>query len=234
MRVAVLIDGQFFLRRLRSLHRDDKDFDPWDAEKIADDLHKYALDHCRYAKYDGQQKNEKKEANILYRVFFYDCPPFTGRVHSPLTNKLINFSKSKVAAFQNQLIDELKKKRKVALRLGELRNVENNWVIRSRAISALFKRKRKLEDLTDDDISFELKQKQVDMKIGLDIASLAYKKLVDRIILVAGDSDFVPAAKVARREGIDFVLDPMWQHINEDLFEHIDGLNSVCKKPKTS
>jgi len=47
------------------------------------------------------------------------------------------------------------------------------------------------------------------MKIGLDISSLAYKKSVDQIILIAGDSDFVPAAKLAQREGIDFVLDPM-------------------------
>ncbi len=64
------------------------------------------------------------------------------------------------------------------------------------------------------------------MRIGLDIASLAYKKQIDQIILIAGDSDFVPAAKLARREGIDFILDPMWAIIKENLFEHIDGLMS--------
>ena len=64
------------------------------------------------------------------------------------------------------------------------------------------------------------------MKIGLDIASLSHKKQVDRIVLIAGDSDFVPAAKHARREGIDFVLDSMGQKINSDLFEHIDGLTT--------
>ena len=69
------------------------------------------------------------------------------------------------------------------------------------------------------------------MKIGIDIASLAYKKLVKKIILVAGDSDFVPAAKLARREGVDFVLDPMWNHIAEDLNEHIDGLKSYFPNP---
>lgn len=69
------------------------------------------------------------------------------------------------------------------------------------------------------------------MKIGLDIASLAYKKLVDQIILIAGDSDFVPAAKHARREGIDFILDPMWHTIKPDLFEHIDGLQTRVSKP---
>jgi uncharacterized LabA/DUF88 family protein len=42
----------------------------------------------------------------------------------------------------------------------------------------------------------------------LDIASVAYKRQADQIVLVAGDADFVPAAKLARREGIDFILDP--------------------------
>lgn len=72
-----------------------------------------------------------------------------------------------------------------------------------------------------------LRQKGVDMRIGLDITSITLKKQADTIILVTGDSDFVPAAKLARREGVEFILDPMWQSIGDDLFEHIDGLVSV-------
>ena len=64
------------------------------------------------------------------------------------------------------------------------------------------------------------------MKLGIDVASLVLKKQVDQIILISGDSDFVPAAKLARREGIDFVLDPLWTHVSPDLFEHIDGMKS--------
>ena len=64
------------------------------------------------------------------------------------------------------------------------------------------------------------------MKIGIDISSLSYKKQVDQIVLIAGDSDFVPAAKLARREGIDFILDPLNKAIKPDLFEHIDGKKS--------
>ena len=79
---------------------------------------------------------------------------------------------------------------------------------------------------------FISQQKGVDMRIGIDIASLAYKKQVDQIILIAGDSDFVPAAKLARREGIDFILDPMGAVIRPDLFEHIDGLESPWKNTK--
>jgi uncharacterized LabA/DUF88 family protein len=69
------------------------------------------------------------------------------------------------------------------------------------------------------------------MKIGLDVSALAYKRLVDQIVLVAGDSDFVPAAKLARREGIDFIPDPMWHRIRSDLNEHIDGLRSTAPRP---
>ena len=85
--------------------------------------------------------------------------------------------------------------------------------------------KLKVEDIQLQDLSLMMKQKGVDMRIGVDIASLAYKKQVNQIILIAGDSDFVPAAKLARREGIDFVLDPLGAKIKENLFEHIDGLN---------
>ena len=43
---------------------------------------------------------------------------------------------------------------------------------------------------------------------------------MDKIVLIAGDSDFVPAAKFARREGIDFVLDAMGASIKPGLSEH--------------
>lgn len=71
------------------------------------------------------------------------------------------------------------------------------------------------------------------MKIAVDISSMAFKKQVDQIILIAGDSDFVPASKLARREGIDFILDPMWAHIRPTLNEHIDGIHSCIEKPSS-
>ncbi len=69
------------------------------------------------------------------------------------------------------------------------------------------------------------------MRIGLDIASIALKRQATIIVLVSGDADFVPAAKLARREGIQFVLDPLWQNISPDLFEHIDQLRSGFYRP---
>lgn len=64
------------------------------------------------------------------------------------------------------------------------------------------------------------------------LSSLALKRQVRQIVLMAGDADFVPAAKLARREGVDFVLDPMWSAIPQGLVEHIDGMRSVCPRPQ--
>ena len=70
------------------------------------------------------------------------------------------------------------------------------------------------------------------MRLGLDIASITLKRQASIIILVTGDSDFVPAAKLARREGVRVILDPLWQSVRDSLFEHIDGLYSGFARPK--
>lgn len=114
----------------------------------------------------------------------------------------------------------------MVLRLGELSDEYASHTITPSALKDICSGKKTISDLKEDDFFISFKQKGVDMKIGLDIASLAYKKQIDQIILIAGDSDFVPAAKLARREGIDFILDPMRALIKDHLFEHIDGLKS--------
>ena len=119
------------------------------------------------------------------------------------------------------------------MRLGELLDSSTGYTLTADAVKKLCKKEITVDDLTENDFTIKIQQKGVDMRIGLDIASMAQKRLVDQIILIAGDSDFVPAAKHARREGIDFILDPLWQPIKQNLFEHIDGLNSKVPKPGT-
>lgn len=178
-----------------------------------------------------KQIDGRKIRRELYRIFFYDCPPLTKKVHNPVTKKAIDLSKTPSAIWRNVFHDELRRLRKVALRLGYVNEDMAHWAIRPDKVKELFNGQVAVAQLTDKDVRYTAQQKGVDMRIGLDIASLAYKKQVDQIILVSGDSDFVPAAKLARREGIDFILDPMWATIRDDLHEHIDGLRSVIKRP---
>lgn len=114
--------------------------------------------------------------------------------------------------------------------MGTLADTNAHFQLNPDKTKALCLGQISVSDLTANDFTISFAQKGVDMKIGLDISSLAYKKQVDQIILIAGDSDFVPAAKLARREGIDFILDPMEATIRPDLFEHIDGLKSCWKR----
>ncbi len=70
------------------------------------------------------------------------------------------------------------------------------------------------------------------MRIGLDIASTALERQADVIVLMSGVADFVQAAKLSRRKGVKFILDPLWQDIPVGLHEHIDGLTSGFSRPR--
>ncbi|MDR1759468.1 MAG: NYN domain-containing protein [Fibrobacter sp.] len=148
-----------------------------------------------------------------------------------MLKKSKDFGKSDTFKWVNDFHNELKKKRKVALRMGRLAGDTAHFALSEKVTKQIFNGKKRIEDIAEDDFALNIRQKGVDMKIGIDISSLAYKRLVEQVVLIAGDSDFVPVAKLARREGIDFILDPMWAPINPELFEHIDGLRSV-RKPK--
>jgi uncharacterized LabA/DUF88 family protein len=186
--------------------------------------------HCMCLKHLQQREGNRRIRRKLYRIFFYDCRPLSKKVHNPITRQCIDFSKSPTAQWRIDFHNELRQLRKVALRFGYLNERSGHWEIRENALKRLFSREIGLDDLTERDVRYDVSQKGVDMRIGLDIASMCFKKQVDQIILISGDSDFVAAAKLARREGIDFILDPMWASIRPDLNEHIDGLRSVFER----
>ena len=191
-------------------------------EKRAAELRAYCSAHLKH--------EQRYDDRGLYRIFYYDCPPLAKTVYHPLLKRGIDFRHSDTYSWTNTFFEELKKQRKVALRLGELSDAYASYEISDSALKDICSGAKTINDLKESDFSISFQQKGVDMRIGLDIASLAYKKQIDQIILIAGDSDFVPAAKLARREGIDFILDPMWATIKDNLFEHIDGLMSQWKR----
>ena len=81
--------------------------------------------------------------------------------------------------------------------------------------------------LTDSDFRPDLQQKGVDTKIGLDLAWISYEKICNNVILVTGDSDFVPAIKTARRNGVFVTLYTLNHAIMPLLRENVDILNTT-------
>lgn len=210
IKTAILVDGAFYRKRAYNLFGD---LSPQDRAK---ELSSYCHRHIK----------EEKDGASLYRVFYYDCPPITKKIYHPFLKKQIDLSQTPDYEWANEFFKELKHQRKFALRLGRLAEEQAQFVIKPDSFKKILNGSKKLEDLTENDFTLSIAQKGVDMRIGIDIVSLAFKKQVNQIVLISGDSDFVPAAKQARREGIDFILDPMRSPIKEDLYEHIDGMRT--------
>jgi uncharacterized LabA/DUF88 family protein len=255
--IAIMVDGGYFIKRLPKVLAD-YDFT---VESTTQALKQLCRNHVeRLLGYDRKRSVEKSNwLNYVYRVFYYDAVPYTGKSQHPFTGKPIDFSRSNTAAFRNELFQTLRRQPKLALRLGEVVR-EGDWRLSPHAahkslrtkslldqisvsedqetvsltapqIDALRQLKEVWRGISTNDPVFALRQKGVDMRLGLDVASIALKQQASIIILVAGDADFVPAAKLARREGLEVILDPMWQSVNEELFEHIDGLRSGFSRP---
>lgn len=227
---AILVDAGYFLKRFPWIYPDKKK----DACEVAKTLHTMAYSHLDWKSNDSnedQSKNRHESPRLLYRIFVYDCPPIDKRFTTPIEKKEFDYNDLKEARFRTKFHTELLKLRKVALRLGTMSY--SDWGISPKAMAALLSNKKNWSELTDKDFVLNVKQKGVDMRLGLDIASLAHKRLVDQIVLVAGDADFVPAVKHARREGVDVILDPLWQRPSKNLLHNIDGMRSVAPQPTT-
>ncbi len=212
---AVLVDGGFYQKQARVL------FGEKSPTKRADEL----MDYCH--RHVG-----RKHGRFLYRIFYYDCPPSEAVVWNPITKSNVPLAKSKLYSWSKEFHRARCTKRKVAVRMGELLETQGGYTLKPEALKKLLSGAMRIEDLETSDLRLEITQKGVDMKLGLDVASLAYGKHVDQIVMIAGDSDFVPAAKLARRNGIDFILDPMWHTISKSLSKHVDGIESCCPKPE--
>lgn len=160
----------------------------------------------------------------IYRIFYYDAPPLEIIGKTPRGND-IDFGASKQAESMKDRLDSIRKTPYMALRLGKV-TWYNDWVLPKHILQQLIDKKISIDDVSDDLFKANMHQKIVDMKIGLDISTVTYKKFADRIVLIAGDADFVPAAKLARMEGMHVTIDPMGKKLPADLIEHVDVVHS--------
>lgn len=180
---AILVDGAFYRRKFEKncCHS---------PSEAADALIRYCSRHL----------HEHGSKHSLYRIFYYDCKPSTKKIFHPLHNRTFDLSKSEHHKWMSAFLKELTQKRKVAVRLGYLDDANASYTLKQESAKMLVRKQKTLDALDDTDFQPTFKQKGVDMRIGMDIASLSYKHQVTQIVLIAGDADFVPASKLARSQ----------------------------------
>lgn len=278
-KVAVLIDGGYFTKTFREATSKD----PWVGDVVA------------LAKRVVEQNEE------LFRIYYYDCPPYDGEVENPIdktkrdyspdwkinkemfstagvdADKIFKFfidkrwlvitsltdgrlkaslddMKEEIQAEfgvdSGEIIDVLKKSPQgnkkthaiqkfqrelsraeyVAFRAGTLK--ANGWSLKKKILDKVHDGKP-VNGINADQIEPIFKQKGVDVRIGLDMAHLSSRKIVDKIAIVAGDSDFIPAMKYARREGILIKFIDITGHnggkkkIDFEILAHIDFIQEI-------
>ncbi len=166
----------------------------------------------------------------LFRIYWYDADPFDESRKNPIDGKKTNFRSTLQAKRNRKLLEDIEKEPNVAVRKGEL--LFRGWRVTPQSMKDLAKDPPK--GLRANHLEPVFIQKGVDMRIGLDIASLALKRLVDAIVLVTGDADMVPAMKLARREGLRVYLHCLGsREVRNDLVVHSDRLLGAPFDPKT-
>lgn len=208
-KTALLIDGGWFSRGVGA------QFKPKAAWPTAEQV-------CRNARAILTADEE------LFRIFYYDCEPFEATVTNPVDKSVVNYSATPSYAGRKKFFHELGKMDFVALRRGELR--ARGWELTEPFKKALIKGTAAPFAATDIYPAFQ--QKGVDMRIGIDVATLSLKRLVDRIVLFSGDTDMIPAIKLARREGVQvFVVKLGTWPLKDSIIEDADGVRPLTPIP---
>ena len=142
----------------------------------------------------------------LLRIYYYDAPPSDAKVIHPVSGNSLNLASTTRFREAQSLYDRLIMKPNVALRMGETQLSPHKWKIKPHIARQLTRNPR---TLTDADFALDIGQKGVDIRIGMDMARLALRELVRTVVVVTGDSDFIPAFSFVRREGVKVILDTM-------------------------
>ena len=201
-RYAIMLDGGFVTKKLQQKNR---------RPTTADDI---------VALCDRLRNIPQVESYELLRIYYYDAFPSGETIKRPISSDEYNLATTDRFRQSQSLFDQLVMKPSFALRMGEVQLASNTWKLKDRVIKKL---KTAPRDLADADFNLDIGQKGVDMRIGMDMARLALRDLVRAVVVVTADSDFVPAFKFVRREGVKVILEPLGHtHIRPELKAHAD------------
>ncbi|MEW6278149.1 MAG: NYN domain-containing protein, partial [Candidatus Eremiobacterota bacterium] len=140
--------------------------------------------------------NEMSAGHNLLRVYYYNCPPYQS--HQPTQDEIQRKQAS------DRFHTALQRLPRFEVRLGKL----------------AFKG----TDQASGRPIFQ--QKRVDIMLGVDLVQLAATRQIQRAVLLAGDSDFLPAVQVAKQHGVLVALwhGPTGQHrsVHQELWDECD------------
>jgi uncharacterized LabA/DUF88 family protein len=217
-KVAVLMDGSFVLKKMESA------MVKRSSSITSEELYSFALSSI---------KSEEE----VFRMFFYHCSPYEGTARHPITHQDIDYKESPVAKYNRDLLLKLSQKDYIAIRKGHLafrgwsisKFAQEHMITQQQTASA--SQQAPAAQLYINDLKPNFDQKEVDIKIGLDVAWLATKHIVDKIVLITGDTDLVPAMKFARREGVQVVIvnikNGPRDYLSLPLKEHADEVRTL-------
>lgn len=157
--MAIMVDGGFFHRRANKL---------WGGSASAEQRAEELMAYCR------THTNHYDEHAELYRIFYYDCPPSNATIFHPYSKQQVDLKKTPLYKWMSEFHVQLMTKRKVALRFGRLSDATTGYILPLDIIKKLCNGKLKWNDLQESDFVLNMTQKGVDMRIGVDIASIAY------------------------------------------------------------
>jgi len=159
----------------------------------------------------------------LFRIIYYDSPPYIGTVDNPVSGTTTTFNKPQT------LLNNLGEQEYVAVRKGVIKF--RGWERTQASLKAhaeAAKNGHPPPALTDADFQPRFEQKGVDLRIGLDMVSNAVTQKNDLMILMTGDTDLIPALKIVRSHGVQVcgVNLPNYKIISE-LKHHLDIYRSA-------
>ncbi len=199
-KTAILIDGGFFFNCIQDICGI---LDTKSLVRICENGADLLL--SRYA-----------EGFALEGVYFYDSltPESGGITRNPVTRQVMD--RSKAFRYRAKFLEHIVKFGRInpfIFKQGIVR-FSPTWTLTPAAVKKLLKRPDRQDAIiTDSDLHLKWEQKAVDMQLGIDIADLSFNQRVNQIVLISGDTDFGPALALARKYGVEVVLDPM-EHPN--------------------
>ncbi|GMV52778.1 MAG: NYN domain-containing protein [Chlorobi bacterium] len=195
IRLACLFDGEHFRRQI--MLTSDRDVTPEDVESATAAI----MD-------DVFTLHSRQVTVAHFRTYWYDGEPL-----------------SKVVSYDDGTTWDPDSDPETIQRRSFLKSVRSldHTVTRLGKVKASSSRKKSGQS-EDGSRKPRMRQKQVDMLLGLDLVSLAIKRMVTAVAVVTGDEDFEEPIRMAMAEGVFVYLVPFSSVFAESLADNVDAV----------